>query len=98
VWDATTGDRKKNIDGYDKEVTAVRFVGAGEQVITASGDNRVRLVGLDGKEVRAFSDVADFVQSASVSADGKTVIAGGQDGVLRVWNVADGKAAAAFKK
>ncbi len=98
VWDATNGDRKKNIDGYDKEVTAVRFVAASEQVITSSGDNRVRLVALDGKEVRAFPEVADFVQSASVSGDGSTVIAGGQDGVLRVWNVADGKATAAFKK
>ena len=98
VWDTLSGDRKKNIEGYDKEVTAVRFVGAGEQVVTASGDSRVRLVGLDGKEVRAFPDAADFVQSAAVSAEGKTVIAGGQDGVLRVWNAADGKATAAFKK
>ena len=98
VWDTLSGDRKKNIEGYDKEVTAVRFAGAGEQVVTASGDSRVRLVGLDGKEVRAFPDVADFVQSAAVSADGKTVIAGGHDGVLRVWNVTDGKATGAFKK
>ena len=98
VWDFTTGDRTKNIEGYDKEVTAVHFVGAGEQVITSSGDNKVRLVGLDGKEVRAFADVADFMQSAAVSADGKTVIAGGQDGVLRVWNADDGRALGAFKK
>jgi WD40 repeat protein len=98
VWDVTTGDRKKNIEGYDKEVTSVRFVGAADQLITSSGDNKVRLVGLDGKEVRAFPDVADFVQSSAVTADGKTVIAGGQDGVLRVWNVADGKAAGAFQK
>jgi WD40 repeat protein len=48
--------------------------------------------------VRAFPDVADFVQSVAVSADGKTVIAGGQDGVLRVWNAADGRALGAFKK
>ena len=98
VWDVTTGDRKKNIEGYDKEVTSVRFVGAGDQLITSSGDNKVRLVGLDGKEVRAFSDVADFVQSSAVTADGKTVAAGGQDGVLRVWGVADGRATGVFKK
>ena len=98
VWDVTTGDRKKNIEGYDKEVTSVRFVGAGEQLITSSGDNKVRLVGLDGKEVRAFSEVADFVQASAVSADGKTVAAGGQDGVLRVWSVADGRATGVFKK
>ncbi|MEO6788706.1 MAG: hypothetical protein ABI318_21500, partial [Chthoniobacteraceae bacterium] len=98
VWDFTTGDRKKNIEGYDKEVTSVHFAGASEQLITSSGDNKVRLVALDGKEVRAFPDVADFMESAAVSADGKTVVAGGQDGVLRVWNAADGRALRTFRK
>ncbi len=98
VWDFTTGDRKKNIEGFDKEVTSVHFAGAAEQLITSSGDPKVRLVGADGKDVRSFPDVADFMQSAAVSADGKTVIAGGQDGVLRVWNAADGKSVVTFAK
>ncbi len=98
VWDFTTGDRKKNVEGYEKEVTSVHFVGAAEQMITSSGDNKIRLVGADGKDVRSFPDVADFMQSAAVSADGKTVVAGGQDGVLRVWNAADGKSVVTFAK
>ena len=96
VWDFVTGDRKKNIEGYEKEVTAVRFVAASGNLLTSSGDNRVRLVALDGKEVRAFPEVADFMQSAAASADGKFVVAGGQDSVLRIWNGADGKALAKF--
>jgi WD40 repeat protein len=96
VWDFTTGDRKKNIEGYDKEVTAVCFVGATANLVTSSGDNKVRLVGLDGKEVRAFPEVADFMESAAVSADGKLVVAGGQDSVLRIWNAADGGKLATF--
>jgi len=95
IWDFTTGDRKKNIEGYDKEVTAVRFVGATANLLTSSGDNKVRLVGLDGKEVRVFPEVADFMESAAVSADGKLVVAGGEDSVLRIWN-ADGSKLAAF--
>lgn len=96
VWDFTTGDRKKNIEGYDKEVTAVRFVGATANLVTSSGDNKVRLVGLDGKEVRVFPEVADFMESAAVSADGKLVVAGGQDSVLRVWSAVDGGKLATF--
>jgi WD40 repeat protein len=96
VWDFITGDRKKNIEGYDKEVTAVRFLGATANLVTSSGDNKVRLVGVDGKEVRVFPEVADFMESAAVSADGKLVVAGGQDSVLRVWNAADGGKLAAF--
>ncbi|HYR57987.1 MAG TPA: hypothetical protein VEO95_05140, partial [Chthoniobacteraceae bacterium] len=95
IWDVPTGDRKKNIDGYDKEVTAVRFIGASANLLTSSGDSKVRLVGLDGKEVRVFPEVADFMESAAASADGKLVVAGGHDSVLRVWN-ADGAKIAAF--
>lgn len=98
VWDATTGDRKKNIEGYDKEVTAVRFTGVSSTVLTSSGDNKVRLVGLDGKEVRVFPGVTDFMMSAAVTADGKIVLAGGQDSVLRAWNAADGKAVVTFPR
>ena len=96
VWDFTTGDRKKNIEGYEKEVTAVRFVAATGNIVTSSGDNRVRLVALDGKEVRTFPEVSDFMQGAAASADGKLIVAGGQDSVLRVWNGADGSKIGAF--
>jgi hypothetical protein len=37
------GSRRKNIEGYEKEVTAIHFTGASDELITASGDNRVRL-------------------------------------------------------
>ncbi len=96
LWDAATGDRKKNIEGYEKEVTAVHFAGAGGTLVTSSGDSKVRLLAADGSQVRVFPDVTDFMDSAAVSADGKIIVAGGQDGVLRVWNAADGKALAAF--
>jgi WD40 repeat protein len=76
----------------------VQFIGTADQVVTASGDNRVRIVALDGKEVRALPEVADFMQSAAASADGKIVVAGGQDGILRLWNTTDGKPLGAFKK
>ena len=96
LWDAATGDRKKNIEGYEKEVTAVKFAGAGGALVTSSGDNKVRLFGADGNQVRLFPDVADFMDAVAVSADGKVVIAGGQDGVLRIWNVADAKVLGVF--
>lgn len=97
VWDFATGVRKRNVEGFEKEVTSVHFAGAAEQMITSSGDNKVRLVGTEGKD-RSFPGVADFMHSAAVSADGKTVVAGGQDGVLRVWNAADGKSVVTFAK
>jgi WD40 repeat protein len=90
LWDFATGERKKNIGGFDKEVTAVSFVGYTDQALTASGDGKVRLVREDGNEVRSFSGANEFVESAAVTPDGKIVIAGGQDGILRVWDGANG--------
>ena len=40
----------------------------------------------NGGGVRDLGGAADYMYSLGVSADGKTIIAGGQDGVLRVWN------------
>ena len=96
VWDVATGQRKRNVDGYDKEVTGVRFVGINGSVATSSGDNKVRLVGPDGKEVRVFPEVSDFMQSLSMRRDGSQIVAGGQDGFLRVWGTETGKVESVF--
>jgi WD40 repeat protein len=96
VWDFPTGTRRKNIEGYEKEVTAIHFIAASDQIVTSSGDNRVRLVNTDGKDIRSLPDVSDFMEAAAVTADGRIIVGGGQDGVLRVWNAVDGKAIASY--
>jgi WD40 repeat protein len=96
IWDFVKGEKKKNIAGFDKEVTAISFVGYTDQALAVSGDAKVRLVREDGAEVRSFSGANDFVESAAITPDGKIVIAGGQDSVLRVWNGTDGTLIASF--
>ncbi len=91
VWDTVTGDRKKNVDGAGKEVTAVAFVGVTDQFIAASGDGQVRVLKENGEKVRSLEGASDFVNSAAATPDGRYVIAGGHDGLLRVWNGNDGK-------
>jgi WD40 repeat protein len=39
---------------------------------------------------KTLSGSADFVYTCAASTDGKTVVSGGQDGVLRVWDVDKG--------
>jgi len=91
VWDFVTGERKKNIEGFNKEVTSVAFIDATDQALASSGDNQVRLVRENGESVRTFSGETDYVYSAMATPDGKIVVAGGQDSMLRVWNGLDGK-------
>ena len=96
IWDLVNGEKKKNIAGFDKEVTAISFVGYTDQALAASGDTKVRLVREDGSEVLSFAGATDFVESAAVTSDGRIVISGGQDSVLRVWDGRDGKPIASF--
>jgi WD40 repeat protein len=98
IWDADTGERKKNVTGFDKEVTAVVFTGDTDQFLAASGDGKLKLIKEGGSDVRSFSGAgSDFIYAATATLDGKLILAGGQDGVLRVWNAADGKAAGTFE-
>jgi WD40 repeat protein len=71
-------------------------VGITDQTLATSGDNQVRLIKESGEKVRSFEGPADFMNAAAVTPDGKVVVAGGQDGVLRVWNGADAKLVTAF--
>jgi len=96
VWNAATGERTKNIEGFGKEVTAVSFIGVTGQLLAAAGDGQLRLIKESGDNIRSFSGASDFLYAADATPDGKTVIASGLDGILRVWNGDDGKAVAEF--
>jgi WD40 repeat protein len=96
VWDLVAGEQKKAIAGFDKEVTSVRFVGDTDQFLAAAGDGKLRLLKPDGGEVRAFAGSAGFVYATAATRDGTVVIAGGEDGVLRVWECATSKLVSTF--
>ena len=95
TWDMVIGERKKKIEGWTKEVTSLEFIGATAQIVTSAGDNRVRIVTDEGAEVRAISQLPDYVQAAASTPSGSTIIGGGEDSRLRVWDGA-GKELAAF--
>lgn len=95
-WDMILGERKKKIEGWSKEVTSVQFIGATNQIVTSAGDNRVRIVNDEGGEVRSIAGLPDFMQAAASTANGATLVGGGEDSTLRIWNGTDGKELAAF--
>ena len=90
IWDFQTGEKQSSIGGFDKEVTSVNFLGYTEQILASSGDGKTRLLGADGKDIRSFSGGIDFINSAAITRDGRIVIAGGQDAILRVWDAKGG--------
>jgi WD40 repeat protein len=88
VWDTLTGDQLRTIQNqFNKEVTSVQFVGDGDIFVATAGDARVRFMNAgNGGNVRDFGGTADYMYAGAVSADGKTVLAGGLDSILRIWN------------
>lgn len=88
VWDVSSGEQQRTIQGPGREVTSVWFIGEGDEVVAASGDATVRVFNAaSGAAVRQLTGAGDFVQSLAIA--GPTVSAGGQDGRLRIWNVAN---------
>ncbi len=91
LWSFPGGEVLKTVEGFKLEVTSVRFVGLGGEMLVASGDNRVRLLKEDGGTVRDFNGNQGFLFSTAVTPDGQVVLAGGQDSILRIWNLPTAK-------
>jgi WD40 repeat protein len=91
IWDIAEGQQKQKVEGYTKEVSAVAYVGATDTVVTASGDQSLKLANA------ALPDSGTtFLHTAAASADGKVIISGGQDSVLRVHDAVGKKLVKAF--
>lgn len=97
IWDWTIRDRRKDATGWDKEVTALRYLGGSDVFVTTSGDAKVRLLNCDGAEVKVLPGAGDFMNAVAASHSGEWIVAGGQDGTLRVWQVSSGKQVAELK-
>ncbi|MBI3851644.1 MAG: hypothetical protein HY298_15410 [Verrucomicrobia bacterium] len=96
VWDFVTGERRKTIEGFSKEVTSISFIGITDQTLATSGDDQIRTVTDTGEKIRSYEGGTNFMNSASITPDGKIVIAGGDDSVLRVWNGTNAEVMATF--
>jgi WD40 repeat protein len=103
VWNVETGEQRRTIGGYSKQVTSVQYIGVGENVVSCSGDKQVRFHRTgNGQAYRSFDGGTDFMYTsaaarsetsviANVNNEATIVIAGGEDGVLRMWNGGNAK-------
>lgn len=97
LWDVKSGNQIRSVGGYNKQITNVEFVGYSESFIAAAGDTQIKQIQPDGKVIRGFGGAGDFIHSLTISGNGNLVAAGTQDGIIRVWQVADGKLLYEFK-
>ena len=80
------------IQGFGKEVTSIAFVGRSNQVVTSSADQQVRVHDAsNGGQVRAIGGPAEAVYCSVVAGKTPMAFAGGQDGVLWIWQLDNGQ-------
>lgn len=96
LWDFTAGRPIFTMKGstykigpYRGEVTSAVFIGGSEQILAASGDGTVRLHRTSSdNDILTFADPnpKTYFYAVAASDDGRALVAGGADGVLRVWS------------
>jgi WD40 repeat protein len=96
VWSLESGQQIRTIQGFTKQATSLRYVGYDASFAVAAGGVPVRLVTEAGNVARNFDSAGAFMYDLSLSSDGSTIAAGGLDGILRLWTVADGKSIGTF--
>lgn len=97
VWDFVAGGQLKTIGNYKKEVTSIDFIGVTDQMVTSSGDKQVRTIRDNGSNVRGYAGATDFMYNVAATPDGKIIVGGGLDSVLRIWNGTNGQVIANFE-
>jgi WD40 repeat protein len=90
VWDFEKGEQVRTINAHQKQVTRLLFVGKKNEFLTCSGDQSVRKYRTDGGNAGNYGGSTDYLYAIGVSPDGSVVAAGGQEGVVRVYD-ASGK-------
>lgn len=87
VWDLVEGEQQSTDDRFEGEVGAVAYLGGSDKLLTATSEGDLKIAGQPVSEAAK----GGYLHAAGLSADGTTAAAGGEDGVLRVWNATDRK-------
>jgi len=92
VWDYDKGEQVRTFGTHAKQVTRLMFKGTTSEIVTCSGDPLVRFWNVDnGGGGMTFGGNNDFLYAVSVSSDGKIVAAGGEEGIVRLYNGTNGQ-------
>lgn len=87
VWNVETGEQIRTISNYAKQVTSLQYIGVTDNILTCGGDKTVRThTAGNGRAVRTFAGGTDYMYASATTRDNAIVVAGGEDGVLRLWN------------
>jgi WD40 repeat protein len=95
IWSVADGALAGELLGHTNSVNGIAV--AGSAVVTVSSDKTVRLWDLDSRrQLMLFGTHAKGVNAVDLTADGTLAATVAHDGVVRLWNTADGSGAGAI--
>ena len=89
-WDPKTAERGKRTAGAGVAVHEIAFDPKGTLAVVAGGDGTVRWYKPAGDLVKSAA-AGSPVFAVAIDASAKRVASGGADGVVKVWDAADGR-------
>ncbi|TFK97743.1 hypothetical protein BDV98DRAFT_607426 [Pterulicium gracile] len=92
IWDASTGEEQRKLNGHTGPVYSVAFSPDGTHVVSGSMDNYVRIWDtLTGEEKNKLDGHTEAVQSVAFSPNGTRVVSGSWDTSVRIWDALTGE-------
>ena len=81
----------------DTFVHSVAFSPDGQQIVSGSGDNLVKVWSVSGgKEIASLAGHTNYVSSVAFSPDGQHIVSGSSDDLVKVWSVSARKEVASL--
>jgi len=87
IWTLGTADKAKTAGGLGKEIVALCHLGTRGDVVAVPGDRDLVWITEAGEKPATLPSGKDFLHAAVSTADGRWLLGGGQDGVVRLWDV-----------
>jgi len=89
VWDAHSYELLRRLSGHDSMVTAIRDLGDGSTVVTASTDSKIAVWNTSNSFecTKLFEENHSAVYCLDYNSEDNMLASGGQDGTILIWRI-----------
>ena len=91
IWDATTGDVRKELRGHTSWVNSAEFSPNGDRLVTASGDGTARVWSTQSGNLLFTMNAGNWIYEAKFSPDGRSISTIEHDCQSSIWSSEDGR-------